>query len=70
MINVQNFLLVFIQIGIFIYCFVFGFGLTYLFSRQIKSAHKSHNLILSSARKLKMRVSFRIKVIHYYKRIN
>ena len=70
MINIENIFLVFAQIGILINCFVFAFGLSYLFSRQIKSAHKSHNLIVSSACQLKMRVPFRIKVIQYYKLIN
>ena len=40
----------------------FGFGLTYLFSRQIKSAHQSNKLIYSILCRFNMRLSFRFKV--------
>ena len=42
--------------------FVFGFGLTYLFSRQIKSAHQSDKLIYSTLCRFNMRLKFKFKV--------
>ena len=48
--------------GGFIMTFVFGFGLSYLFSRQIKSAHQSDKLIYSILCRFKMRFKFRFKV--------
>ena len=49
--------------GSFLLLFVFGFGLTYLFSRQIKSAHQSNELIYSTLCRFNMRLQFRFKVI-------
>ena len=47
----------------FVRFFVVGFGLTYLFSRQIKSAHQSYGLINSIQSEFKMRIHLRFKVI-------
>ena len=44
---------------------IFGFGLTYLFSRQIKSAHQSDKLINSILCKFNMRLQFKFKVIEF-----
>ena len=41
----------------------FGFGMTYLFSHQIKSAHQSDKLIYSILCKFNMRLKFKFKVI-------
>ena len=46
----------------FLLLFLFGFGLTYLFSRQIKSAHQSNKLIYTILCRFNMRLSFRFKV--------
>ena len=45
--------------------FFFGFGLTYLFSRQIKSAHQSYKLIYSILSRSKMRLQFKLKVANF-----
>ena len=42
--------------------FIFGFGLTYLFSRQIKSAHQSDKLIYSILCTFTMRLQYKFKV--------
>ena len=57
-----------IFVKLFLYCvfvvlFIMGFALTYLFSRQIKSAHQSYKLIYSILCNLKMRMKFKFKVI-------
>ena len=47
----------------FLILFIFGFAITYLCSRQIKSAHQSYKLIYSILCKSKIRLQFRFKVI-------
>ena len=47
----------------FLVFFIIGFGLTLLFSLQIKSAHQSLKFVQTIFRKYKMRLKFRFKVI-------
>ena len=56
---------IFLEILLFMTLFLiinFGFGLTFLFSRQIKSAHQSYKLIDLLLCRFKMRLKFRFKV--------
>ena len=56
---------IFLEILLFMTLFLiinFGFGLTFLFSRQIKSAHQSYKLIYLLLCRFKMRLHFRFKV--------
>ena len=46
----------------FLFLFIFGFGLTTLFSLQINSAKKSYKIIHSVVCKCKMRIQLRLKV--------
>ena len=48
--------------NIFLSFFIFGFALSYLFSQQIKSAHKCHKLIHSIICKYTIRFSLKYKV--------
>ena len=63
-INYKNNIFVNIMLSsVFIILFVFGFGMTYLFSCQITSAHQSQKLIYSILSCCKMRLQFKFKVI-------
>ena len=59
----HNLLVRMLMVNIFFMIFNFGFGLSYLYSHQIKSAHQSYELIHSIVCKFKMNFSLRIKVI-------
>ena len=63
LINSNNniFINVMLSVG-FCLIFFFGFGLSYLFSHQIKSAHQSDKLINLILCRFKMRLQFRFKV--------
>lgn len=61
-INLNHFIAKLMLLLGFIIIFFFGFGISYLFSLQINSAHKSSNLIHSVICKYKMRFGFRLKV--------
>ena len=63
MINTNNHLMKILVTNVFVSFFIFGFGLTYLFSLQIKSAHKCHKIIHSVICTHTMRPSFKLKVI-------
>ena len=69
LINFNNNILVDIFVsGEFYILFIFCFGMTYLFSLQIKSAHQSNKLIYSILCKFNMKLSFKLKVkLNYYK---
>ena len=60
--NMNDILLKFITINIFCIALVFGFGMSYLFSQQIKSAHKSYISIHSIVCNYKMRLPIKLKV--------
>ena len=60
--NMNDILLKFITINIFCIALVFGFGMSFLFSQQIKSAHKSYRLIHSIVCNYKMRLPIKLKV--------
>lgn len=63
-INYKNNIFVNIMLfSVFLILFVFGFGMIYLFSWQIKSAHQSQKLIYSILSRCKMRLQFKFKVI-------
>ena len=64
-INLNHFITKIVLLLGFIIIFFFGFGISYLFSLQIHSAHKSSNLIHSVVCKYKMKFGFRLKVKKY-----
>ena len=59
----HDFLARMLMSNIFFMIFNFGFGLSYLYSQQIESAHQSYKLIHSIVCKYKMNFPLRIKVI-------
>ena len=64
LINFENNIFVVLMLSITSFLiFTFGFGLTYLFSHQIKSAHQNYKLIYSILCKFNMKLRFRFKVI-------
>ena len=62
LINSNQVYIKFMMLDIFIILYVFCFGLTYLFSLQIESAHQTLKSIYSILCKFKMRFSFKLKV--------
>ena len=62
LINSNQIYIKFMLSDIFIILYVFCFGLTYLFSMQIKSAHQPLKFIYSILCTHKMRLSFKLKV--------
>ena len=62
MINTINPLMKMLVTNVFVLFFIFGFGLTYLFSMQIKSAHKSFKTIHSAICKFTMKLPIKLKV--------
>lgn len=60
--NMEHILMKILMTNTFVIFFVFGFGLSILYSLQIKSAHKSHQLIHLIVCRYRMRLSFRLKV--------
>lgn len=60
--NMKHTLMKILMANTFVIFFVFGFGLSILYSLQIKSAHKSHQLTHLIVCRYKMRLSFRLKV--------
>ena len=58
----NNFFVKLMLFNAFFIMLIFGFGLTYLFSRQIKSAHQSDKLIYSILCRFNMRLQFKFKV--------
>ena len=61
-INTKNDWMRMLIINIFVVFFTFGFGMTFMFSLQIKSAHKSLKIVHSMICKYRMRLSFKLKV--------
>ena len=70
MINMKSMIMKITVTNIFILCFIFGLGLCYLLTLQIKSAHQSYKLLHSIICKYKMRLRFKLKVINSIKFIN
>ena len=64
MINMKEIIMKVTVTNIFFLCFIFGLGLCYLFTLQIKSAHQSYKLLDSMVCKYKMRLQFKFKVIN------
>ena len=61
-INSKHILMKLIFLNCLLFSFLFGLGISYLFSLEIKSAHRSRSLIHSMLCNYKMRLSFRMKV--------
>lgn len=64
-INTKNHWMRMLITNIFIVFFTFGLGLTFLFSLQIKSAHKSLKIVHSVICKHKIRPTFKLKVSNW-----
>ena len=60
--NAKHILMKLIFLNCLLFTFLFGLGISYLFSLEIKSAHRSRSLIYSMLCNYKMRPSFRLKV--------
>ena len=60
--NFDDDLMNILTLNIFILSSVFGWGMSYLFSQQIKSAHKSYKSIHSIVCNYKMRLTLKLKV--------
>lgn len=61
--NMKHTLMKVLMANVFIAFFIFGFGLSILYSLQIKSAHQSHQFIHSIVCKYRMRLTLKLKVI-------
>ena len=60
--NLKNNLIIFLMENIFILTLIFCFALTYLLSKQIKSAHLSYKFIQKICCKYKMKIKLKLKV--------
>ena len=67
MLHTKDPLMRMLAIGLFVYFFVFGFGLTYLLSVQIKSAHQSLSTIHKIVCKYRISFGFKLKVNTVFK---
>ena len=62
LVNFNEFFIQLFLITLILITLVFGYGITYLFTLQIKSAHKSLNIFHSIVCKYRIRLSTRLKV--------
>ena len=61
-IHSNDIILTIVLVNLVVMFLIFGFGMSYLFSQQIKSAHQSYQTIHSIFCKYKMRFYFKMKV--------
>ena len=62
LVNFNDDLMNILTLNIFILEYIFGWGMSYLFSQQIKSTHKSYKSIHSIVCNYKMRLTLKLKV--------